>query len=75
MLSKCKCSLVPRNSQKQILDLVEASRAGVAYSELTLIDELKGDCCLGHPRFPLVLYWEGLSEDAAEAILELTREG
>ena len=64
-----------RQIKQQILELVEASASGVAYTELTRIEEFKGDCCLGHPRFPLVHYWEGLSEDAAEAILELTRDG
>jgi hypothetical protein len=61
--------------KQQILALVESNKAGIAYSKLTLIEGLKGDCCLGHPRFPIVHYWEGLSETAAEAILELIREG
>lgn len=59
----------------QILQIVETSASGIAYSKLTLLDDLKGDCWLSHPKFPMVRYWEGLSEPAAEAIIELTREG
>ncbi len=61
--------------KQQILQLVDSNKAGVAYSKLTLIDDLRGECLLAHPKFPMVHYWEGLSEPAAEAILELTREG
>ena len=61
--------------KQQILEIVDSNRAGIAYSKLTLVDELKGECLLSHSKFPMVHYWEGLSEPAAEAILELTREG
>ena len=59
----------------RILEIVDANAAGIAYSKLTVLEELKGECLLSHPKFPMVHYWEGLSEPAAEAILELTREG
>jgi hypothetical protein len=61
--------------KQRILQIVDSNKAGVAYSKLTLMDDLKGEYLLSHPRFPMVHYWEGLSEPAAEAILELTREG
>jgi hypothetical protein len=61
--------------KQQILELVDSNKAGIAYSRLTTQDHLKGECLLSHPKFPMVHYWEGLSEPAAEAILELTREG
>jgi len=64
-----------KSVKQQILELVDANKAGIAYSKLTVIDDLRGDYRLAHPRFPMVHYWEGLSESAAEAILELTREG
>lgn len=61
--------------KQQILQLVDSNKAGLAYSKLTLLEDLRGECLLSHPKFPMVHYWQGLSEPAAEAILELTREG
>lgn len=59
----------------RILKLVDENKAGIAYSKLTTQDDLRGECLLSHGKFPMVHYWEGLSEPAAQAILELTREG
>lgn len=61
--------------KQQILEIVDGNKAGIAYSKLMMIDDFRGACRLAHPRFPMVRYWEGLSEPAAEAILELAKAG
>ena len=61
--------------KEQILKLVGSSKTGLPYAQLTAHDEFKGSCALSHAKFPMVQYWQGLSQPAAEAILELATEG
>ena len=63
------------NLRDQIIQLVDSSKSGITYSALTSVDGFKGTCLLTHAEFPMVHYWEGLSEPAARAIMELTTEG
>ena len=63
------------NLRDQLIQLVDSSKSGLTYSALASIEGFQGTCLLTHAKFPMIHYWEGLSERAAQAIIELTNEG
>ena len=61
--------------KKQIIEITRKNTSGITYSTLSVLEGFSGQCNLGHPDYPLIRFWEGLSEEAAEAIAELWRDG
>jgi hypothetical protein len=58
-----------------IVDLATKNPGGVSYAELMTIPGFAGEFNLVHPQFPLVLFWKGLSHDAAACVRELLDAG
>ena len=55
----------------EILALADQIPGGVSYIRLAQIPGFKGELNLAHHKFPLVMFWQGLSKEAAGAIVEL----
>lgn len=61
--------------KRRILELAQQTPGGVSYSRLSEIPGFKGELSLAHPTFQKVLYWQGISQEAASAIRELIDSG
>jgi hypothetical protein len=61
--------------KKAILELASKNTGGISYAELMDIPGFAGEFNLVHPQFPLVLYWKGLSLEAAACVRELLSSG
>lgn len=59
----------------QILAIARQNVSGITYSALASLDGFSGYCNLINPDYPHIRFWEGVSEEAGEAVIELYAKG